>query len=307
MAKKVKVDPRYKKTIEQIRLDSENDAEDDMQGVYQLQNDKLDEVHNLIGKIFIAYAVNGLLNLQGKQKTSILSNVKSKLTDIGKDLANNEVDKVGRILSQTYEDTYNKNNFVFDQLGITSNFNILKKEFIDTAINREYKDSTFSDRIWKNKSDMMDTLYNLIKTASTDNKTTIDQIGKQIKDKFGVQAFESRRLVRTEVARNATDAQLLAGKNAGCKTVCWNATLDNRTAEYDASLDGQTWGIDEDHPMPVSDTHPNCRCVLLNLPYENWTPSKRLDNDSRELIDWTNYADWKAQQNNDNSDDGTDN
>lgn len=292
MPKNKKINTAYRKTIEQIRIDSEDKADDDMQDVYSLQNDKLDAVHAMVGLLFIKYAVDGLLNLNKKQ----LDDVQTKLTKIGKDLGNAEVEKVSSILSDTYKDTYYKNAFVFDKLNISSNFNILKQEFIDTAINKEYKGSTFSDRIWTNKSDMMDKLYNLIKDAST-GKTTVDQVGKQIKDAFGVQAYESRRLVRTEVARNAVDAQLLSGKNAGCKKVQWSATLDNKTAEYDASLDGQTWDIDEDHPMPVDSTHPNCRCILLNIPYEGWQPDKRMDNETHQLVDWTNYSDWKDQQN----------
>ncbi|MFT8312952.1 MAG: minor capsid protein [Clostridium sp.] len=285
------INKKYRETIEQIRLDSEQYADAQMQGIYQDQNNKLDEVHAMIGLIYIKYAIKGLLNLSGNQKNTILKDVQAKLTKITKELGNAEVDKISKILGDTYKDTYYKNSFIFDKLGISSNFSILKKEFIAVEINREYLDETFSDRIWNNKQSMMDKLYNLIKDASTGG-TTIDQIGKQIKDAFAIQAYESRRLVRTEVARNAVDSQLQAGKNAGCKQVMWSATLDDKTAEYDASLDGKVWGIDEDHPQPVYDTHPNCRCVLINIPYEGWQPSKRLDNETRELIDYKTYDEW---------------
>ena len=249
------IDKQYKATIEQIRLDSEDYADEQMQDIYNLQNDKLDAVHAMIGLIYIKYAVDGLLNLTGKQKTTILKDVNDKLSKIVKDLGDAEVKKVSSILAKTYKDTYYKNAFVMDKLGISSNFNILKEEFIDTAINREYLGETFSSRIWADKQFMMDKLYSLIKDASTGG-TTIDQIGKQIKDTFGVTAYESRRLIRTEVAKNAVDAQEQIGKDAGCEQVMWSATLDMKTAEYDASLDGQVWGIDEDHPQPVYDTHP---------------------------------------------------
>ncbi|AGK97635.1 minor capsid protein [Clostridium pasteurianum] len=298
-----KINQQYRKTIEQIRLDSEDYADEQMQGIYQDQNDKLDEVHAMIGLIYIKYAVDGLLNLSGKQKTNILNDVQVKLTKISKDLGNAEVDKVTSILGDTYKTTYYKNAFVFDKLGINSNFNILKKQFIDQAINRVYKEETFSDRIWNNKASMVDRLYNLIKDASTGG-TTIDQIGKQIKDAFGVQAYQSRRLVRTEVARNAVSSQEQIGKDAGCEQVQWSSVLDNRTAEYDASLDGQVWGINDDHPYPVENTHPNCRCILLNISYKGWTPDKRMDNETHQLIDYTDYATWAKNKGiNDNTPD----
>lgn len=285
------INKQYKDTIEQIRLDSEDYADEQMRDVYNLQNDKLDAVHSMIGLLYIKYAVDGLLNLTGKQKNEVLKDVNTKLTAISKDLGNVEVSKVSDILSKIYKDTYYKNAYVYEGFGIKSNFNILKKEFIDAAINKEYLEETFSDRIWNNKSAMMDKLYNLIKDAAAGD-VTIDQMGKQIKNQFGVQAFESRRLVRTEVARNAVDSQEQIGKDSGMKQVLWSATLDGQTAEYDASLDGQVWGIDEDHPQPVYSTHPNCRCVLINVPYDGWQPSKRLDNETRELIDYKDYTAW---------------
>jgi len=301
-----KVNPLYKKTIEQIRIDSENYADNEMQAIYSQQNDKLDAVHTMIGLIYIKYAVDGLLNLSGKDKANMMNSIDTKLTTITKDLGDAEVKKVSSILGDTYKDTYYKNAFVMQNFGISTKFNILKKEFIDANINAVYKESTFSDRIWKAKSSMMDKLRQSLIDAN-DGKTTIDKVGKSIKDIFGTTAWESRRLVRNETARNATSAQLEIGKNSGCKQVMWSATLDSKTAEYDASLDSQTWGIDEDHPIPVDDTHPNCRCVLINVPYEGWQPTQRKDNETKDLIDNTDYATW-AQKNgiNDNTDNTAD-
>lgn len=286
-----KIDAKYKKTIEQIRIDSEGYANNQMQDVYTQQNEKLDAVHAMVGLIYIKHSSNGLLNLTGKDKTTMMQSVNKNLTSISKDLGNAEVSKVSSILGNTYKDTYYKNAYVMQNFGIKTNFNLLKQQFVDATINADYKESTFSDRIWDNKGSMIDKLRQLLIDAN-DGKTTIDQIGSQIKDVFGVQAYESRRLVNTEVARNASNAQLQIGQDSGCKQVLWSATLDNKTAEYDASLDGQTWGINDDHPMPVDDTHPNCRCVLINVPYDGWQPSQRMDNNTKELIDYQDYATW---------------
>ncbi|MDF2884747.1 MAG: phage putative head morphosis protein family [Clostridiaceae bacterium] len=285
------IDKQYKDTIEQIRLDSEDYADSQMQDIYKQQNDKLDEILTIVALLYVKYALDGLLKLTPFEKNKILDDIKSKLTEIGKDLGETEINKVTDILEQTWKDTYYKSAYVMEGFGINidTNFSILKKEFIDTEVNRVYKGEMFSDRIWKNKASMIDKLYRLINEAST-GKTTIDKISKEIKDTFGVTAYESRRLVRTEVARNAAEAQLEIGKNSGCEQVMWSATLDMKTATLDASYDGKVWDINEDHPMPP--LHPLCRCVLLNIPYTGWIPSKRLDNESRQLIDYQDYGTW---------------
>jgi SPP1 gp7 family putative phage head morphogenesis protein len=299
---KNKIDPEYKKTIEQIRIDSENNADNQMQDIYKLQNDKLDEVHAMAGMIFIKYAKNGLLNVTGKAKSNMINTANKKLTGIGKDLGTAEVSKVSNIISNTYKDTYYKNAYVMDKFGVNPNFSTLKQKYVNSVINAKYKGSDFSDRIWKNKSAVIDKLGQTLLDAN-DGATTIDQLGQAIQDIFGVQAYESRRLVRTEVARNATSAQLQIGLDSGCQTVLWSATLDDRTAEYDASLDGQSWGINDDHPVPVDDTHPNCRCVLINVPYDGWQPSQRMDNETGDLIDYQDYATWAQTNGIDNDDD----
>lgn len=297
-----KINPKYKATIEQIKIDSENKSEKRMQDIYKLQNDKLDAVHSMVGMVFIKHGTNGVLNVNGKAKITMMNEFNTNLTKMAKDLGSAEVDKVSSILRDTYKDTYYTNAYVMGQFGIKTNFKILKQQFVDRTINAEYKESTFSDRIWTNKESMISNLKQALIDAN-DGNTSINDIAQNISNIFGVQAYQGRRLVRTEVARNSANSQLQIGLDSNCTQVQWSATLDDKTEEYDASLDGQTWGINDDHPMPVESTHPNCRCVLLNVPYDGWQPTQRMDNNTKELIDYKSYSDWKA----DNGIDSTDN
>lgn len=173
---------------------------------------------------------------------------------------------------------------------ISQKFDILKPEFVDAAVNAKYKGEFFSDRIWKNKAEMIDSLQNSLTEAMKGN-ITIDKVGRDIRDTFNVQAYESQRLVRTETARVATQASYDIGKNTGVEQVMWSATLDMKTAPEDAALDGKVWGINEDHPEPP--LHPSCRCCLINVPYEGWSPTARKDNSTKEIIPYQTYAEWK--------------
>lgn len=288
-----KINPLYRKQIEQIRLDAEDYSDSQMQNIYNQQNKKLDDLHAFIGLLFIKYATDGLLKLTSQQKSNITKNVDVKLTKVGKDLVNSEVPKVSDTLKAVYKDTYYKNAYVLDSgMDINLKFDMLKDEFIDNAISTEFKGSTFSDRIWANKDALMSKLKQSIIDATNGN-TTIDKIGKQIKDQFGVSAYESRRLVRTEVARQASQAQEQIGINAGCKQVMWSATLEGNTCDECAELDGKTWAIEDSPDCPE---HPLCRCCLINVPFDNWKPSQRMDNETHQLIDYQDYSTWSKNK-----------
>lgn len=278
----------YRKKIEQIKVDGEEYADEEMLPVYAEQKKSLDALHTVVGAMFIKYAIDGLLKMNASQKASM--GFDETLKNMGKDLGSMEVEKVTEILSKAYQDTYNENAFVMESgMKINLKFNILKKEFVDAAVNAEYRGELFSDRIWKNKADMIDKLQSSLIDAMK-GKTTIDKIARDIKNTFNVQAYESQRLVRTENARVQTQASYDIGISTGVEQVMWEATLDGKTCAEDAELDGKIWGINENHPE--CPTHPNCRCNLVNVPYAGWSPSARKDNQSGDIIAYTNYKDW---------------
>jgi len=120
-------------------------------------------------------------------------------------------------------------------------------------------------------------------------KTTIDRVARDIRDTFNVQAYESSRLVSTENARVQTQASYDIGKSTGVTQVMWSATLDGKTCSEDAELDGKVFPINE---APDCPSHPNCRCNIINIPYEGWNPTNRRDNETKEIISYQTYNEW---------------
>ena len=140
---------------------------------------------------------------------------------------------------------------------------------------------------------MIDKLQTNLEDAMK-GKTTIDKVARDIKHTFNTTAYESRRLAQNEAGRMAIDAQDAIARSAGVEEIMWSATLDDRTVDYDASLDGKVWGIDKEHPRPIYDTHVLCRCLLISVPYKGWQPTQRKNNISKELIDYVDYNSWKS-------------
>jgi len=285
------VDKAYQEMIEQIKIDQEKTEEKEMKEVYKEQKVQLDKLNQLIALIFIKYSVEGLIKVSPTQKASVMNEVKNELKIMGKALANKEISKVTFILGKAYLDTYYKSAFIIDSgMKIDLKFDLLKKEYVNAAVNSVYKEALFSDRIWKNKASMIDKLQgSIIETMK--GKTHLDKVTRDIRDTFSVQANESQRLVRTENARVQAKATDDIAMSSNIKKQMYNATLDMRTNPKDASFDGNIYDVD-DMSKPNIPLHPNCRCCYINMPSEDWKPSTRRDNETKEVIDYKNYATW---------------
>jgi SPP1 gp7 family putative phage head morphogenesis protein len=280
---------KYRKMIEQIKLDAEAYSDEEMKSVYKAQKKELDAINSVVGTLFIKYAVDGLLKMNSQDKSN--TGIKEILKNIGKTLGEAEVKTVTDILGKAYADTYYKNAFIMDSgFKIDLKFDILKKEFIDAAVKAKYKGELFSDRIWKNKADMIDQLQSNFSEAML-GKTTIDKVARNIKNTFNSTAYDSQRLVRTENARIQSQAIDDIGRSAGVSQQMYSATLDMLTNPVDASFDGNLYDINDDS-KPEIPQHPNCRCTYINVPYDGWQPTQRKDNETKEIIDYKSYDAW---------------
>ena len=286
-----KVPEEYRSAIEQINADGEDFANQQMQTVDKNQKYHLDELHTFLGLLYIKYAIDGLLTLSKAVKVSVMAEINSKLKAMGKDLGETEVNKVTEILKKSYSDVYYKNAFVMDKsFDVNLKFNVLNDKLVNAAVNTKFNGELFSDRIWQNKADMIDKLHKSL-VEITKGDTTIDKAGSMIQKTFNVSAYESKRLMVTELTRVQSQAGLDIGRSTGIKKVLFSATLDNKTSEFCKEHDGKIYNIDDDN-KPEIPAHPNCRSCYINIPCDRWSPAKRLDNSTKEIIDYKDYDQW---------------
>lgn len=287
-----KVNPQYQAAIEQIKIDADNYADEQMQTTYKNQKDHLTELHKFIGLLYIKYAVEGLLNkLTPQQRKAITGDVDSTLKAMAKDMGQTQVDNITSVLKHNYSDTYYKNAYVMDSgLKVNLKFDILKDEYINAAVNNPIDGEIFSKRIWNNTADVANKLKQSIIDAMNGD-TTIDAIGKDIQEIFNVNAYESQRLVNTESARVQGQAIDDIGQSTGCTKQIYSATLEANTCDECGALDGQIFDIDDDSKPEIPE-HPNCRCLYINVPFDDWQPTKRKDNETKNIIDYEDYSQW---------------
>ena len=83
---------------------------------------------------------------------------------------------------------------------------------------------------------------------------------KEIQKLADFTKFEANRIGRTESARVATEGSRRAMKEYGIERVRWSAALERRTCPICAGLNGKTYIMGQEPPLP---RHPFCRCVLI--------------------------------------------
>ena len=142
---------------------------------------------------------------------------------------------------------------------------------------------------------------------------TIPQIAKRIVNTTGERSYSSAiRNARTAYtgAQNAGRMEGLHQAQAlGIKVKKqWMATLDDRTRDTHADLDGQIRDVDEpfevdgmeiDYPgYPTADPSLvyNCRCTLVYIYPDYPSEKQRRDNEAGEIVGDMTYREWEAMK-----------
>lgn len=227
---------------------------------------------------------DGKITLSPPFIAKVEDNVAEVLTDVGEA----ESEFIKEVLEDGYLTAHDKTSKL---LGMSPNWNILRKEFVDAALNATIDGKRFSERIWDNTDDLANRIYedilDCIRTGRRPN-----EIAKKIRDDFGVSRYEAARLVNTELARVTSTAQLDVYRNSGVvDSVMWMATLERNTCERCGELDGQIFSLKS---VPAVPLHPNCRCCHVPL-IDGVKPMKRAENEKHENIDYMTYQEWSKK------------
>lgn len=282
------------KEILNIKKASEAYTEQELKWILTAYKRSLDEVRAEIAQIYVKYAVDGALQVSKQQRYTILKQLEKQLIEQARVLGHIDVDYTTKILESVYSDSYYETAFTIDK-GIVGAINmaILKPEFVKTAISMPIEGVMYSDRIWANKEKLVNRVRNTLEKAMIQG-LSIDKLSRDISKNFGSTAFESMRLVRTEVARCQSAAQADIYKQSGVvQRVMYDATLDSKTSSVCQGLDGQYFNVHSNYPKPPQ--HPNCRSAIIPI-VEGWSPTKKRDNQNKEIINYQVFDEWKKSK-----------
>lgn len=217
-------------------------------------------------------------------------------------LRNKENEMLEDYLIKNYEDTYYHSLYEISKgLNLKTSFATLDKNKINQVIGKPWlKDGkTFSDRIWQDKEQLINTLRTKI-TQSFITGSTLDEavedISKFVSDKIKNKEYVARRLLETESAAYASKAQIEAFKSIAVEKYEIVATLDLHTSEICQEMDGKVFNIsDQEIGVTVPPFYSHCRTVIAPYFDDEPTRASRDENGEYKEVKYMNYKEWKEQ------------
>lgn len=217
-------------------------------------------------------------------------------------LRNKENEMLEDYLIKNYEDTYYHSLYEISKgFNLKTSFATLDRNKINQVIGKPWlKDGkTFSDRIWQDKEQLINTLRTKI-TQSFITGSTLDEavedISKFVSDKIKNKEYVARRLLETESAAYASKAQIEAFKSTDVEKYEIVATLDLHTSEICQEMDGKVFNIsDQEIGVTVPPFHSHCRTVIAPYFDDEPTRASRDENGEYKEVKYMNYKEWKDQ------------
>lgn len=217
-------------------------------------------------------------------------------------LRNKENEMLEDYLIKNYEDTYYHSLYEISKgLNLKTSFATLDKNKINQVIGKPWLSDgkTFSDRIWQDKEQLINTLRTKI-TQSFITGSTLDEavedISKFVSDKIKNKEYVARRLLETESAAYASKAQIEAFKSIDVEKYEIVATLDLHTSEICQEMDGKVFNIsDQEIGVTVPPFHSHCRTVIAPYFDDKPTRASRDENGEYKEVKYMNYKEWKDQ------------
>lgn len=280
---------QLQKEIENIHEEMAKKAQKDSLPILQAYKRALNNIRGELGKIYSKYSQDGKLSVSDQQRYAVLAQMQKKLSQMAKNLGQVEDEKTTEILTDIFKESFYKTGYTIEKgIDVNIDYSILRPEFIEKAVKMPIEGKTFSDRIWNNKTKLVNTLRKNLEDGMIQSKS-IDKLSKNISQTMGSGAYESHRIINTEMARCVTQAQKQIYEESGLvQKVMWSATLEDNTCEECQNLDGQKFDLDNAPDLPA---HPNCRCCLIPV-VEGWNPSQRRDQETGEVIPYQPYEEW---------------
>lgn len=268
-------------------------SDEEIKKILLLEKKDRDILLNKIGRILLDNNIDeDYLNLSSKDKR----NTKRELDNLINSTFNEEIkytrNSIKKILFQVGIDKFYSNTFLMS-LGINFTLKKISNEEIYKIIDSKIEGKNYSDRLWTNKNKVAKELKIELKNF-IDGKTTKNDIEKIIKKKFNQNAYNTKRLVETETSKVLEGANEVWAEKHDIKHVMYSATLDFKTCKDCGGHDGEVYSVDN-KPFKLP-RHPKCRCSYISLPSKDWKPHKRINNETKEIIDYKSYKEWKNQQ-----------
>lgn len=242
-----------------------------------------------------------LENASSRVHISRLEALKLQIQQQIEALYGGQAKSLDELMSQIYQDSYYRSIFEI-QKGFQLGWEIprLDVEKLSTVLKKPWTTDgrTFSDRIWGNKDQLVNTLHTSL-TQGIIRGESPQKIAAQLAKTMNVAKSNASRLIRTETAYFHEQAQKQVYEDLGVEEYEILETLDTRTCAVCGGLDGKVFKESEYEPgVTAPPFHPNCRGTTV--PYFADDEGERIARDINGKTYYVpsnmTYEEWKKQQ-----------
>lgn len=247
--------------------------------------------------------VTELENTSVKVHIEKLEAIKIQIQNELEQLYNKQNEGVTSLVKQQYQDAYYKSSYEV-QKGLEQYWNIqaLDTNKIEKVISKPWTtdNKTFSDRIWQNKENLLNTLQKDL-TQATIMGDDLQRVINKISKDFNVSKNRAGTLVMTESAFFSSAGQKECFNNLGVEKYEIVATLDTHTSEICQELDGKVFDMkDYEVGITAPPFHYNCRtCTAPYFDDEFVEGKKRIARDKNGKTIYVDskmtYKEWKSK------------
>lgn len=239
-----------------------------------------------------------LENASAKVHISRLETLKIQMQQQVEVLYGNQVDDIDKLAKRIYSDTYYHTAYEI-QKGFNVGWDLpsFNDRQLEKVLSKPWTSDnmTFRDKCWKRKDELVATVQTQL-TQGILRGDSPDKAIKAISDKFKVDKSKAGRLVMTESAYFAADAQKKCFTDLDVDKVEIVATLDSHTSEICQEMDGKIVDMKDYEPgVTVPPFHPWCRSTTVPYFPDNYG-ERAARNEKGETYyvpsDMT-YKDWK--------------
>lgn len=177
----------------------------------------------------------------------------------------------------------------FERLGGILNISLPSQRTVDALVNTSFRNARFSDDIWGYELELKNKLSTLLTRGLIQGKSS-QELARELRKTFDVTKYESERLMKTELCRVETEAQLNSIRKAGFTQYQFhNIANGRRVCDECRQKDGKIFRLSE---YEIGDTappiHPNCQCSISpyedNDEYQKWLENYKASKMTKKIL-----------------------
>ncbi|CAL7909897.1 minor capsid protein [Fusobacterium necrophorum] len=217
--------------------------------------------------------------LSARSRISRLDTIRTQIDIELSKVSSEAVESTRKALYGVYGDTYQG---VMKDLGIKSMFS---DSMVKAVIDRPWSGANYSSRLWGNSEKLARVLKQEVTTGLIQG-INLKTMGKRISDRIeGAKKNDVERLLRTEVNYTMNQATLDGYRDAKIEKYTFDATLDSRTSQICAELNGETFELGKAAVgVNYPPMHPRCRSTTTPvIDFEALGEKLRKEKDLQEF------------------------